>query len=185
MSETDFYKYYSGFEQLEGDFLVYFMQESIRLISSEESYSQYSPKDRMLSFYFTFFEQLTLNRSLVLYLLDGKKSALPNLKKLWPLRKVYQHFMSGLGITEPLMEINNENSEKIEKFRNKGIEEVFWGHLLATLKFWMEDTSSSFEKTDIFIEKSLDTSFALLEVQPLKKILDLGKFLFKEKFKTN
>ncbi|MGZ5189348.1 MAG: TetR/AcrR family transcriptional regulator, partial [Kaistella sp.] len=102
-----------------------------------------------------------------------------------PLKKEYQHYISGLGIAEPLMEINNENSEKIEKFRNKGIEEIFWGHFLATLKFWMEDTSSSFEKTDIFIEKSVDTSFALLEVQPLKKILDLGKFLFKEKFKTN
>ena len=51
---------------------------------------------------------------------------------------------------------------------------------MATLKFWLDDTSSNFEKTDIFIEKSVDTSFEFLEVKPLKKLVDLGKFLFKE-----
>jgi hypothetical protein len=49
------------------------------------------------------------------------------------------------------------------------------------MKFWLEDTSSSFEKTDIFIEKSVNTSFDLLDIKPLKSIIDFGKFLFKEK----
>ena len=53
-----------------------------------------------------------------------------------------------------------------------------------TLKFWLEDTSSSFEKTDIFIEKAVNTSFDLISVQPIKSIIDLGKFLFKEKMMT-
>ncbi len=73
---------------------------------------------------------------------------------------------------------------KLEKLANKGIEELFWGHFLTTLKFWLEDTSSNFEKTDIFIEKSVDTSFEFLDVKPLKKLLDLGKFIFNEKVKN-
>ena len=49
------------------------------------------------------------------------------------------------------------------------------------LKFWLEDTSESFEKTDVFIEKSINTSFDLLDTKALKSMLDLGKFIFKEK----
>ena len=53
------------------------------------------------------------------------------------------------------------------------------------MKFWMDDTSASFEKTDIFIEKSVNTSFDVLNVIPLKSIIDFGKFIFKEKVKMN
>ena len=56
---------------------------------------------------------------------------------------------------------------------------------MATLKFWLEDTSPNFEKTDIFIEKSVDTSFEIFEIKPLKKLIDLGKFLFNEKVKSS
>ncbi|PIV19236.1 MAG: heat-shock protein, partial [Flavobacteriales bacterium CG03_land_8_20_14_0_80_35_15] len=66
-------------------------------------------------------------------------------------------------------------------FQEKSLEESAWIQLLITMKFWLDDTSASFEKTDIFIEKSLNASFDLLNVQPLKSIIDLGKFLFKEK----
>ena len=83
------------------------------------------------------------------------------------------------------MESQTENMVKIERLKNKGIEELYWGHFMATLKFWLEDTSPNFEKTDIFIEKSVDTSFEIFEIKPLKKLIDLGKFLFNEKVKSS
>ena len=45
----------------------------------------------------------------------------------------------------------------------------------------MDDTSSSFEKTDIFIEKSVHASFDIINTTPVKSFIDLGKFLLKEK----
>ena len=39
----------------------------------------------------------------------------------------------------------------------------------------------SFEKTDILIEKSVNTVVDLLDTKPLESLLDLGKFLWKEK----
>jgi hypothetical protein len=56
---------------------------------------------------------------------------------------------------------------------------------LVTLKFWLDDTSASFEKTDIFIEKSIKVSFDVIDTTPLKSIIDFGKFLFKEKMQMN
>ena len=180
ISETDFYFYYANFEKLESDYLRFFMEETLRLIAEEENYHQQNAKHKMLSFYYTFFEQLTMNRSLVIYLLESDKNNLQNVKKLLPLKKDFQLFIRSLEISEPMMENNTESMAKIERLKNKGIEELYWGHFMETLKFWLDDTSSNFEKTDIFIEKSVDTSFEFLEVKPLKKLVDLGKFLFKE-----
>ena len=180
ISETDFYFYYANFEKLESDYLRFFMEETLRLIAEEENYHQQNAKHKMLSFYYTFLEQLTMNRSLVIYLLESDKNNLQNVKKLLPLKKDFQLFIRSLDISEPMMENTTESMAKIERLKNKGIEELYWGHFMATLKFWLDDTSSNFEKTDIFIEKSVDTSFEFLEVKPLKKLVDLGKFLFKE-----
>jgi ubiquinone biosynthesis protein COQ9 len=52
---------------------------------------------------------------------------------------------------------------------------------MMTIKFWMEDSSAAFEKTDIFIEKSVNASFELMNVAPMNHLIDFGKFLFKEK----
>jgi tetracycline repressor-like protein len=53
------------------------------------------------------------------------------------------------------------------------------------MKFWIDDTSPSFEKTDIYIEKSVQASFDLIDTTPLKSLIDFGKFLYKEKIHSN
>ena len=54
--------------------------------------------------------------------------------------------------------------------------------LLFLMKFWIEDRSEKFEKTDAAIEKSVNTAFDVFDNTPLDSLLDLGKFLWKEKF---
>ncbi len=49
------------------------------------------------------------------------------------------------------------------------------------LKFWIHDESSNFEKTDVFIEKSIKASFDIRQITPVKSVIDLAKFLWKEK----
>ena len=185
IKESDFYFYYANFDQLEAHYLKFFMDQTLILINQDENFAGQNAKTKMLSFYFTFFEQLTLNRSLIMYLIGEDKDKMQNMKKLWALKKEFQMFIRSLQINESFMDMENEKMQKFENLKNKGVEELFWGHFLTTLKFWMEDTSSNFEKTDIFIEKSVDTSFEFLDVKPLKKLLDLGKFVFNTKVKTD
>jgi hypothetical protein len=45
----------------------------------------------------------------------------------------------------------------------------------------LDDTSKGFEKTDILIEKSVNTVVDLADTKPLESLFDLGKFLWKEK----
>jgi hypothetical protein len=74
---------------------------------------------------------------------------------------------------------------KLEKLKNKSIAEASWMQMLLVLKFWMDDTSPAFEKTDLFIEKSLNAGFDVLNLFNQQNILDLGKFIWKEKLSFN
>jgi hypothetical protein len=60
--------------------------------------------------------------------------------------------------------------------------EAAWVQLLFILKFWLDDTSPDFEKTDVAIEKSIAVAFEVFDNNQLETIFDFGKFLWKEKF---
>ena len=99
-----------------------------------------------------------------------------SLTTLSELRKVFKSYINSLDI-----ETLDIKDEKIVKLQDTTLQESAWFQLLVTIKFWMDDTSSSFEKTDIFIEKSVNASFDLMDIKPLKSLFDLGKFMWKEK----
>jgi hypothetical protein len=149
-------------------------------LQKSEDYQSFDARNKLLSFYFTFFEVLTANRSYVIYALEKEKSKLKTLKTLSSLKSSFNNYVSSLDIkTLDLKE------EKLEKFQKRSIEESAWIQLLMTIKFWIDDTSKAFEKTDVFIEKSVNTSFDLIDTTPLKSLIDFGKFIYKEKFKMN
>ena len=72
-------------------------------------------------------------------------------------------------------------NQNLTQFQPAIFSEAAWVQLLFTIKFWMEDSSPGFEKTDILIEKSINTVFEVFNNTPLEQVFDLGKFLFKER----
>ena len=176
--EQEFYKYFASFSALEESVFSTLFEETLTMLHNSDVYSELDNKTKLLSFYFTFFELLTANRSLIVYLLKNEKHDLKQLSKLKELRKLFQTFIQSMGLN-----VVDIPKEKIQKIQGKAIDELVWGQFLLTLKFWMEDTSPSFEKTDLFIEKSVHASFDLMDLTPLKNIIDFGKFLWKEKMK--
>ena len=84
-------------------------------------------------------------------------------------------------INDIIAESAHESSLKIEKITKPVFAEGAWIQFLFILKFWLEDTSKSFEKTDVVIEKSVNTVVDLLNTKPLESLFDLGKFLWNER----
>ena len=179
--EKEFYQFFSSFEHLEKEILKHFFQKSLELSLEIEGYEDMSAKERLLNLYFIFFENLTMNRSLVLMIL-GKKN-LSTLQKLKELKSEHQKFIKTLDFND--LEILEKAKDSIKNFNEKSREEALWLHFLSIIEFWQKDESPSFEKTDLFIEKTIDTGFEFLNNEPLKKIIDLGKFLWKEKFQKS
>ncbi|MNX12195.1 hypothetical protein D3C86_419690 [compost metagenome] len=175
-TEAEFYTFFGTLEGLEKEIFRLFFVNTIDVLHKNSDYQEYDMKNKMLSFYFTFFEVLTANRSYVLQSLKLDRNPLKNLVQLTSLRESFKGY-----VAEILTDDYRLEQEKFQKFQEKGIQESAWLQLMMTIKFWMDDESAAFEKTDIFIEKSVNASFELMNVAPLNHLIDFGKFLFKEK----
>ena len=174
--ESQFYGFFASFDVLEKSIFEAFYSNSIQALNNSEDYKIFDARNKLLSFYYTYFENLTANRSYVKHVLAKYKNDLKGLKVLSGLKTHFTNYISELEIQ--MLDIKQEQLEKIQ---DRALKESAWLQLLLTMKFWIEDTSASFEKTDVFIEKSVNTSFDLINSTPLKSIIDLGKFLYKEK----
>lgn len=175
-TEAEFYTFFGTLEGLEKEIFRLFFVNTVDLLHKNADYQEYDMKNKMLSFYFTFFEILTANRSYVLQSLKLDRNPLKNLVQLIALRESFKEYVAEILTDDYRLEV-----EKLQKFQEKGIQESAWLQLMMTIKFWMDDDSAAFEKTDIFIEKSVNASFELMNVAPLNHLIDFGKFLFKEK----
>jgi len=175
-TEAEFYAFFGTLEGLEKEIFRLFFVNTVDLLHKNSDYQEYDMKNKMLSFYFTFFEILTANRSYVLQSLKLDRNPLKNLVQLTSLRESFKEYVSEILTDDYRLE-----QEKFQKFQEKGIRESAWLQLMMTIRFWMNDESAAFEKTDIFIEKSVNASFELMNVAPLNHLIDFGKFLFKEK----
>ena len=174
--ETEFYTFYGSLEAVKQDVWVKFFENAAATIQNEEAFSTYTNKNKLLTLYFTLFEILTLNRSYVVFSLKENEKGMKNLKNLKHFRNRFKEF-----IVDIIESDNNIISEKINKVSKPVFSEGAWIQFLFLLKFWINDTSKGFEKTDILIEKSVNTVVDLLDTKPLESLLDLGKFLWKEK----
>ena len=177
--ESEFYAHFGSFKAIESQICKSFFDNTISNLQKSEEYQSFDARNKLLSFYFTFFENLTANRSYVIYVLHQHKNNMKGLSLLTDLKRSFTNFIDSLEI-----ETITIKQEQIEKIQTRALQESAWLQLLLTMKFWMDDTSASFEKTDIFIEKSVNTSFDVLNVAPLKSMIDFGKFIFKEKIHT-
>ena len=178
MEEKAFYKFFGSLDGVKESIWLSFYQNSMSLLEKDENFEMAKPKDKLLSFYFTFFEVLLLNRSYVLFALTGDEKMMDKMVQLSSVRKMFK------GFAYELIEDGNVDKPSYLQHPPKIFSEAAWVQLGFLLKFWLEDSSADFEKTDQAIEKSVQTAFDVFDNTPLSSLVDFGKFLWKEKFAT-
>ncbi|WP_194851370.1 TetR family transcriptional regulator C-terminal domain-containing protein [Nonlabens antarcticus] len=176
MTEAEFYGFFGSFEGLRKDIWNTFFTMTMDVAHKSEDYHGFSNREKMLTFFYTFFELLTLNRSYVLFALQENQHMMNKMEQLKGLRKHVK------GFAKELIQERNENKTNILLERSETIYgEGAWVQMLFLMKFWMDDDSAGFEKTDMAIEKSVNTIFDVFDNTPLDAVLDFGKFLWKER----
>ncbi|MCF4101001.1 TetR/AcrR family transcriptional regulator [Gillisia sp. M10.2A] len=176
LSEDEFYDFFGSFEGLRKDIWNRFYNLTIELLEKSPEFESFTTREKLLTFYYTFFELLTANRSYVLFSLKEDAGMLKNLEQLKGLRKRMKSFA-----TELIREGNEDKTVNFLKQSETIFSEAAWLQLLFILKFWIDDNSPKFESTDVAIEKSVNTVFDLFDNTPLERIVDFGKFIWKEK----
>ncbi len=172
ITEADFYTFYASFESIEKTIWVELLSETISEIEKQELWAQYSSRDKMLSFFYSYVELLKGNRSFVAYSLKNNKKKLGTPEILSGVKPIFENFAE---------EIINEGLESGEladrKFLSKRYKDALWIQYAFILNFWLDDDSAGFEKTDEAIEKGIQVTFDLFQRSPIDNLFEYGKFL--------
>lgn len=177
--EAEFYKYFGSFDALEQQYLADMFAHAMETLEPSPAYSAFNGVEKLSAFYFTFFEIATANRSFVLYILNNGRHSSDNFKRLKKLRSEFIKYANAV-LDKP---VNLQNA-RANKVQGDVLQEGAWLQFMSIFKFWINDDSPQFEKTDVFIEKSVKASSDLVYNSPLKSLFDLGKFVFKEKYRA-
>lgn len=171
LKEETFYKYFKNFEKVEIEFWKKRFDETIKTIEKEEVYAGYSVNEKLLSFYYTWIENLKEYRSYAKYVLKEEK-----IYELYP--SCLEAFKKGFD--EYVSMLINEGVETEEIASRKFITDKYvyllWYQPVSILKFWVKDESEQFEDTDALIEKTVNFSFDLMRSNGLDSFFDLAKF---------
>jgi len=132
MTEAEFYKFFSGFESIEKMSFSYLYHNTVNTIEASKNYKELAPRAKLLTFYYTFFENLTANRSYIKYILEKNNSSLKNLKSLKDFRTLFQKYVTDLGIEK--FDLNMKEAERISKVQDRALEESAWVQFLLTYK---------------------------------------------------
>ncbi|GGK56389.1 TetR family transcriptional regulator C-terminal domain-containing protein [Rufibacter glacialis] len=177
ISEEEFYRYFTSFQGVKSDVWDQIFDETFAMMHAQEVYQSYSAKEKLLSFYYTWVEVLKKHRSYLLALYEGH----PNLHKITPqevrsFREKFKEFAKGL-----IQEGKAEGEIVDRKYISDKYDDALWLKTLFLFQFWLKDTSVSFEKTDVAIEKTVTLAFDLIGRTALDSFVDLAKFLYQSK----
>lgn len=177
IEESQLYMFFSSLEQIKTFFWEKIFENTLNTIEKSEGYFEMSKQEKLLTFYFTCFENLTLNRNFVRAILPQDIRDIKSLKVLSSFR---EHFLDFIDTNMSIQQ--TETDKTINKITKPITMQSYWLQFLFILKFWLDDTSKGFEKTDIMIEKTVKAGTEIFDLTPFEGLIDFGKFLWKEKF---
>ena len=174
MAEEEFYKFFSSFDALEQQIWADFAERTLIEVKSQEIWPSYTAREKALSFFYSFFELLKGSRSFAVYSIKQQPKSFSTPAVFAKLKDVFENFSN---------EILNEGLESTElterKFFSKRYKDALWIQFVFVLNFWINDTSTGFEKTDEAIEKGINVTFDLFQRSPIDNLFEYGKFLAK------
>lgn len=172
MEEKDFYVHFASFKILEEAVFIQLLEDNLATLEQDEMYQAYSIREKLLAFYFGFFEKALAQRSFFKAI------------STQPIHKPggFQQFKS--RIEEHFKALVTEGLESGEIPNRLSLHNIYpqaaWGKFLLLYGFWLKDESAQFEKTDEAIEKSVNLVMDLVSRNGLDSGLELGKFIFQQ-----
>lgn len=177
MSEASFYEVFNTFDQIDETLWKGFVENTISKLENDEAYYQYSVREKLLAFYYTFIEELKENRTFVaLGLATDEFKKFKEPKVLTYCKSAYKNYVGQL-----ILEGKESNEVAERRFITERYPDAFWIQFLILMQFWLKDTSIDFEKTDSAIEKSVNASFDLIGASAFDSVIDAAKFFFQNR----
>jgi hypothetical protein len=176
VNETDFYNEFGSFEAIDKSCWNEFMAAPIANLRADKNATSFTAQEKLLTLYYALAETLKQNRGYVLACMKlyKKPEFVPSF--LQGYKQTFGHFAASI-----VSEGTAAGQIAKRPLTDKIYPQLLWVHMGAFLFYWKEDNSPAFEKTDVFIEKSVNLFFELVSKGALDAAFDFGRFLYQSK----
>ena len=182
MTEAEFYQFFGSFDAIEESIWTGFALNTLIEIKGQDVWAEYSSREKALSYFYAFFELLKSSRSFAVYSVKKQPKGFTTPAVFEKLKEIFE------GFADEIIKDGIESAELSDrKFFSKRYKDALWIQFVFVLNFWINDSSTGFEKTDEAIEKGVNVTFDLFQRSHIDNLFDFGKFLakiggMKEKF---
>ncbi len=145
------------------------LELTITTCNNDESYEQYSSREKMLAFIYTLIQQLNEQETHYISIIQNDKWNF-----LKPIRSELISYYDDI-----LFAATNTGEIQARPFLANYYAQVLLTATHSILFYWSTDTSASKEKTDVIVEKTVHFAFDLLAPNALDSGFDLVQHLFK------
>jgi hypothetical protein len=174
MTEAEFYDHFGSFDALEQSVWAGMALNTMIEVKGQEVWAEYSSREKALSWFYAFFEQLKANRSFAVYSIKKQPKGFSTPMVFQKLKEIFE------GFAEEIIGGGIESGELSDrKFFSERYKDALWVQFVFVLNFWIKDVSTGFEKTDEAIEKGVNVTFDLFQRSPIDNLFEYGKFLAK------
>ena len=172
LTEGQVYPIFSSLDRIEQACWEQLFEEVVQKLHEDETFRQYSVREKTLAFFFTFFQDALPHRSFVLATAGSLRE--PKLLQWKHFRHGFREFFRSLA--EEAVERDELPSRfNMQRFYAEGA----WVQFLFLINFWIKDDSEAFASTDEAIERSVNLIFDLGANRTLDQGLDFARFLLR------
>ncbi len=177
MKESDFYNYFTSFEAIKSAIWMDILESTLEAVEGQEVFKEYSAREKFLSFLFTWIEELKNNRSYLMSLYSDSQLSMAKLPV--EVREFKDRFKDFAN--EIILEGKETEEIASRPIISDRYDEALWIQVMFVFKYWIDDSSPRFEKTDAAIEKSVNLGFDLMGKSALDSFIDFAKFIYQSK----
>jgi len=171
LNERDFFEQFASFDAIEGVLWQELVERVANSVSAGPEWASFSARQRLLAFYFGFVEEALNWRSLLLLHL-GKIGPLARPAYLRGMESSFKAFAS------EVLQHGLASGELAPRGRLEATyPEALYVHFRGLIDFNLKDESAGYERTDAFVEKTVNLAFDLLRPHAIDSAFDLIRFL--------
>ena len=172
LTEGQFYEHFSSFYAIEGSYWKSLVSDTVSALNSDEDAQNYDAHQKLLAFYYTFFENILQHRSRLTTrfpkgLSPGSNSCLKGFNQ--EFKKFSEHLLAQAREEGAIRSCDNNRLQEAQ-------EHGLYAQLRTLINFYRQDSSDGFEDTDAFIEKTVKFGFDAARMPLVDSGIDLLRF---------
>jgi hypothetical protein len=176
IDEQAFKSHFSSLLAVEQAIWADWFKDTLEVLYTDAVFEEYSIREKILALNYTFVEKIKAQQTFVQVTLQPMSMFRVDNATLEDVKLSFNDFVGGL------VQMGIHVGEIVERpFLTDHYRKFLWLQFALVIRFWSNDSSENYEKTDAFIEKSVNFAFDLLARNVADAAFDFIKFLWQNR----